>query len=98
MNVLLLICSEGFFRAENMVMNLARNLRRLSCYCVMGVFCDPRYGHTEIAGHAGQERLTVELIPCRGRIDYHAIGRIRDVLVMHEIDILHTHGYKADLY
>jgi glycosyltransferase involved in cell wall biosynthesis len=42
--------------------------------------------------------LEVQQIVCRGRWDWQAVGAIRDKLESLNIDLLHTHGYKADIY
>jgi glycosyltransferase involved in cell wall biosynthesis len=96
--ILFLISSEGYYGAENMLIALARNLSRLGCHCVIGVFCDARSPHTEVAEHALRNGLTVEIVPCNGRLDWSAVARIRKLLAKHTVDILHPHGYKADLY
>jgi len=98
LNILLLISSEGYYGVENMIVTLARHLSRQGCQCVVGVFCNSRSPHTEVAEQAQRHRLTVELVPCNGRWDWNAVARIRELLVKHSVDVLHPHGYKADLY
>jgi glycosyltransferase involved in cell wall biosynthesis len=98
LSVLFLISSEGFFGVENMLVNLALALRILGCRCVVGVFCDSRIPHTEVGDMARALGLTVEMIPCAGRFDPRAVARIRKLQAFHEVDVLHTHGYKADAY
>src|SRR5262249_4611105 len=45
---------------------------------------------------AVERGVQAELIPCRGRFDWRALGEIRRLARTH--DLIHTHGYKADLY
>jgi glycosyltransferase involved in cell wall biosynthesis len=97
-SVLFLISSEGYFGAENMLVNLATALSNLGCRCVVGVFCDSRFQHTEVGDGAKAEGLTVELVPCAGRLDMRAVKQIRGLIAKYDVDVLHTHGYKADLY
>ena len=40
----------------------------------------------------------VETVPCAGRWDWKTVGRIRELVKAHGVDVLHTHGYKADVY
>ena len=55
--VLLLISSEGYFGVENMLVNLAVALSKQGCRCVVAVFCDERFHHTEVGEL---------LLPCEG--------------------------------
>jgi glycosyltransferase involved in cell wall biosynthesis len=38
------------------------------------------------------------MVHCKGRADWRAVKQIEEYLQEDEIDIVHTHGYKADLY
>ena len=96
--VLLLISSEGYFGVENMLVNLGVALSRMGCRCVVGVFCDARFPHAEVGDRARARGLAVEIVPCAARFDWRAAARIRRLVEEHKVDLLHTHGYKADLY
>jgi glycosyltransferase involved in cell wall biosynthesis len=98
MTILQLISSEGYFGAESMLVTLARYLSRLGCDPVVGVFCDARNPHTEVGTMARAAGLTVRMIPCAGRWDRRAVGTIRALLETERIEVLHAHGYKADVY
>lgn len=98
MNILFLVSSSGHYGIENMLLALASNLQTLGYRCVLGVFRDARVPHTEIAAAAEQSGLTVEIVDCNGRIDQIAVKQIRHLFRKHEIDVVHPHGYKADLY
>jgi glycosyltransferase involved in cell wall biosynthesis len=81
-----------------MLVNLGVALSKLGCRCVVGVFCDSRFSHTEVGDRARAQGLTVEIVPCVGRCDWRAAAHIRKLLGEYNVDVLHTHGYKADLY
>lgn len=98
MTILFLISSEGYYGVENMIVTLARHLSQLGCQCVVGVFCNSHSPHTEVAEQAQRQGLTVEIVRCKGRWDWKAVAQIRKLLVKHNVDILHPHGYKADVY
>jgi glycosyltransferase involved in cell wall biosynthesis len=98
MNILFLISSAGHYGMENMLLALTRNLSRLGCRCIVGVFCDARDPHTEVAEEAQKQGLIVELVHCKGRIDRTAVQQICRLVTKYEIDVVHPHGYKADLY
>jgi glycosyltransferase involved in cell wall biosynthesis len=81
-----------------MLVNLGVALSKLGCRCVVGVFCDSRFYHTEVGDRARAQGLTVEIVPCVGRCDWRAVAHIRKLVSEYNVDVLHTHGYKAALY
>ena len=98
MTILSLISSEGYYGAENMLVTLAWNLSHLGCQSIVAVFRDSRFHHVEVAEQAQRRGLRVEIVPCNGRWDWRAVARIRKLLIQHNVDVLHPHGYKSDLY
>jgi glycosyltransferase involved in cell wall biosynthesis len=96
--VLQLISSEGYYGAESMLVALARALPRLGWEAVVGVLRDERFPHTEVAEEARRLGLPAEIVPCNGRCDPRAVRRIRRLLEEHGAEVVHSHGYKADLY
>jgi glycosyltransferase involved in cell wall biosynthesis len=98
MNVLQLISSEGFYGAENMLVALAKSLAGCDHVVRIGVFHDARDPHLEVAAAARAEGLATRLVPCRGRADWRAVRTIRREIERSAIDVVHAHGYKADLY
>jgi glycosyltransferase involved in cell wall biosynthesis len=97
-NVLQLISSSGYYGAENVVVSLSEALERQDCRSVVGVFHQAGQQNEELTRQAEQRGLTVRQIPCRGRWDWGAVRAIRDEVEHLKIDVLHTHGYKADIY
>lgn len=98
MTILYLISSEGYYGAESMLVSLARAASRIGHRCLVAAFCDSRFGGTEVAEEARRQGLEVKTVACNGRLDWGTVGRIRRLLTEHGVDVLHTHGYKADLY
>jgi len=98
MKTLQLISSAGHYGAENMLLNLAKSLERLGCTSVLGVFENLHRPNTEIAEHARQVGLQTVAIRCQGRADREAVRAIRSHIETQRIDLVHTHGYKADIY
>jgi glycosyltransferase involved in cell wall biosynthesis len=98
MNVLHLISSGGYYGAENVVGSLAESLETQGCRNVVGVFHNERQRNEDFIRQAERRNLTVVPIPCRGRWDRQTVRVIRDTLDSMSIDILHTHGYKPDIY
>src|SRR5438034_7941274 len=79
--ILHLISSEGFYGAENMVLNLMAALRAKGCDSSLGVFLNAHRPHSEIAQRAREKGFTTDIIPCGGRLDRKAISAIRDLRV-----------------
>jgi glycosyltransferase involved in cell wall biosynthesis len=96
--ILFLISSEGYYGMENMLVGLAQQLSQQGCQCVVGVFCDKRRRHTEVADEATRRGLTVELVECRGKWDWSSVRRVRQLIGKYNVEVLHPHGYKADMY
>jgi glycosyltransferase involved in cell wall biosynthesis len=97
MNVLQLISSTGYYGAESMLLALSAGLTRRGCKAVVGTFRDARSPHTEIADQADRRGIPVEIIPCAGKWDWRAVRVIGQIISRHQVDVIHTHGYKADL-
>jgi glycosyltransferase involved in cell wall biosynthesis len=98
LRVLHLISSGGLYGAENVVIHLALALKRLNCEVVIGVFQNRHRPNTEIAETARQHGLEIAVFECRGRLDFGTVRAIRNFICERELDILHTHGYKANIY
>jgi glycosyltransferase involved in cell wall biosynthesis len=98
MTIFQLISSEGFYGAESMLVALSGSLVRSGETLIVGVFQNSRNPHMEVADFALRQGLTVKIIPCGGRWSRKAVREIGDLLDEYQVDILHSHGYKADLY
>jgi glycosyltransferase involved in cell wall biosynthesis len=98
MTVFQLVSSQGFYGMESMMLTLARGLDALGVRSVVGVFEDGRQAHTEVGDMARSHGLPVEIIRCNGRLDVGAAARLRAALDRYQATVLHTHGYKADIY
>jgi glycosyltransferase involved in cell wall biosynthesis len=98
MRVLHLISSQGPYGAENVLLNLAVASQLPGCNAVVGVLRDARNPHTEVADQARARGLEVEIFPCAGRLDPGAVAAIRRRLRALTVDVVHSHGYKANFY
>ena len=98
MNILQLISSGGYYGAENVVVALSESLARKNCRSLIGVFRHKTQQNEELTRQAQRRGLAVLPIPCRGRWDWQTIRAIREILISQKIDVLHTHGYKPDIY
>lgn len=98
MKVLHLISSGGFYGAERVILTLSKAMNRAGHASTIGVFHNSHRPNTEIAADAQSSNLPVELIRCNGRFDWGAVRTLRAVVQKAEPQVLHTHGYKADIY
>jgi glycosyltransferase involved in cell wall biosynthesis len=100
LNVLQLISSGlGYYGAERVVVTLANALEELNTHNIVAAFFNTaKESHLEVLEHANQHGLQTEQITCNGRLDRRAVKSIRDIVARHNIDIIHCHGIKPDLY
>jgi glycosyltransferase involved in cell wall biosynthesis/GT2 family glycosyltransferase len=98
LRVLQLISSGGYYGAENMAMQLSISLKSTNNEVLLGIFNNAHRPNRELADAAERRGLDVELIECKGRIDFGTIGVIRKLILTRKIDIVHSHGYKANIY
>jgi glycosyltransferase involved in cell wall biosynthesis len=98
MKILQLISSEGFYGAENVVAALTRDLEQAGNSVLVGVFENIHASPNNVAAQFESRGLQVVRIPCRSRFDRAAIKRIREIIRSHGIGLVHSHGYKSDIY
>ena len=96
--VLQLISSKGLFGAENVVLQLAKESVPLGVKAFVGVFRNLHSPHTEIAEAAERMKIETKVFSCRGRLDLRTVKEIRQFIQVNNINILHSHGYKANIY
>jgi len=97
--ILHLRSSGGLYGAEQVILNLARELNALDCtnhiVCFNNISQDP---HLELLDEAKKTKLSAFAIDCRGRFDRQVATRIRELIRSNDIDVLHCHDYKARLF
>lgn len=98
MRVLQLISSIGYYGAEAVVINLSKGLKELGIANTIGVFRNAHRPNLEVAEVARRLELPVEIVPCSGRVDWQCVRTIREIVERERIDLIHTHGYKTNLY
>ena len=98
MKILHIISSGGMYGAEAVIVNMSRTLTEGPHTSILGVFSNAPNPNLEL--HQAAARLSIEshLIPCDGQIDRSAIAAIRQLAIQTGADIVHAHGFKADLY
>jgi glycosyltransferase involved in cell wall biosynthesis len=98
MKVLHIISSSGMYGAEAVILNLVRELAFGPHRSALGVFCNSSNPSIELYEVALREGFESHLIACKGQIDRSAMADIRDLVGRTGADVVHTHGYKADIY
>lgn len=98
MRVLHLISSSGVYGAEKMVAGLCAVLPSFAVVPVLEVFDNAHSPNIDVAEYAAGMGVEVRLLPCGGRFDVNAVRRLRADIRRMDAQIVHAHGYKANLY
>jgi glycosyltransferase involved in cell wall biosynthesis len=98
MKVLHLISSGGMYGAESVVATLASNLQNRGEDTIVGIFDNAHRPKNDASDRIEKAGVKVIRIPCSGRADRLTVRAIRELIRTEQIDILHSHGYKADIY
>ena len=98
MRVLHVISSCGMYGAESVILNISRTLNEGSHRSIIGVFLNASNPNQQLHETAARVGVESHLIPCKSRIDWSAVIRIRELAAQTGADVVHAHGYKADLY
>ena len=96
--VLQLISSGGYYGAENMLLNLCASQEKTGCQNSLLLFYNVHVPNVEFYERARRRGLSVRMVHCKGRADWRAVRQIEEYIQEDGIDLVHTHGYKADLY
>lgn len=98
MKVLQIISSGGMYGAEAVILNLSRALNGGPHRSMLGVFSNSSNPNLQLYNKAVAESIESHLIPCNGQIDRTTIDSIRALVTRTRADVVHAHGYKADVY
>jgi len=98
LKVLQLISSGGYYGAENMLLNLCASQEEAGCRNSLLLFYNVHVPNVEFYERARRRGISVRMVHCRGRADWRAVRQIREYIAEDVIDVVHAHGYKADLY
>jgi glycosyltransferase involved in cell wall biosynthesis len=96
--ILHIISSGGMYGAEAVILNMSRTLNEASHTSVLGVFSNSSNPNLQLHEVAAKEGIKSHLIPCKGQIDPTVSTSIRELVGRTNPDVVHAHGYKADIY
>ena len=98
MRILHIISSSGMYGAEAVILNLSRTLNEGQHSSILGVFSNSSNPNLQLHDAATREGIESHPIPCQGQVDRTAIAGIRELAASIKADVVHAHGYKADIY
>ena len=100
MRVLHVISSNGMYGAEAVILQLARAMdgRDHSGSSCLAVFAHKGQPQPELYQAACRAGLEAVQIPCSGQLDPQLGSRLRSIVEATGADVVHAHGYKADIY
>jgi glycosyltransferase involved in cell wall biosynthesis len=96
--VLQLRSSIGFFGAENVILELAKGLQHTDYRPIIGVFKNGSPASEALAEIARQHGIATVGFRDQRPFDHKAAGAIRNFVKENRIDLIHSHGYKANVY
>lgn len=96
--ILQLISSGGFFGAENVLLELSVELRNLGHSVTIGIFNNLHKPNLELIEKARARSLNIIIFECNGKFDLKAVSGIGSYVKENLIGIIHTHGYKSNIY
>lgn len=96
-NILHLISSSGFYGAERVMLQLAKESNCNGTKSWVSALNNAYNSHLEVIDAARENRLPAHAFESRGRFDWKTINSLCDFIKDNNIDILHTHNYKANL-
>jgi glycosyltransferase involved in cell wall biosynthesis len=98
MKVLHIISSGGMYGAEAVILTLSRIMNTGPHQSVLGVFSNSARPNLQLYEAATAENIEAHLISCTGQLDRSVPAAIRKLVQQIGADIVHAHGYKADIY
>ncbi|HZY71711.1 MAG TPA: glycosyltransferase family 4 protein [Edaphobacter sp.] len=98
MKILHIISSGGMYGSESVILNLSRMLNESSHASDLGVFSNTSNPNLQLHEVAVKQGIESHLIPCAGQVDPTVVEKIRRLVAQTSADVVHAHGYKADVY
>ncbi len=99
MRVLHLISSGGMYGAEAVILQLSAEMEASQQgNNLLSVFSHAGHPVPDLHVAAMRAGVASELLTCRGQLDFAVPRVIRRMTERLEVDIVHAHGYKADIY
>ncbi len=89
--------SSGIFGAERVILTIGKNIDKK--YKVILICLRSSDGKSDILMKKAEEiGVQVISVDVSGKMDFSSLKHIRDILKKHQVKILHSHDFKANLY
>ena len=98
MKILHLISSGGMYGAEAVILTLSQTLIDMGDESEIALFENLPSTNLDLRAAAIRTSIPTHTVVCHGQLDLSLPGRIRDLAHAVSADVVHAHGYKADLY
>lgn len=98
MRVLHLISSGGMYGAEAVILSLSAAINATEHRVLLGVFSNTEAPNLELRDAARSAGIETHTIECRGQLDLAVPSRLLKLAQLTRSDVIHTHGYKANIY
>ncbi len=95
--VLQLGSPTGLYGAERWILALIKHLDPARVHTLVGVIKDDPALEAPLLDEARQRGFDTVVIEALGRFNWAAVTGLREAIRKHQVQILHTHGYKQDL-
>jgi len=96
--VLHLCSSLGMFGGEHAILTLVQGMKVSNFKHTIGVLKNSHNPNIDLVYSASELGIDTTVFPCDGRLDFNAILAIHNLLRQENIQIIHSHDYKSDLY
>ena len=96
--ILHLRSSLGLYGAEQVILNLARELNALGCTNHIVCFNNTQNPHLELVEEATKINLSAFAVDCHGLFDRQTVRSIREFIRNKDINVVHCHDYKACVF
>ncbi|MFV0438590.1 MAG: glycosyltransferase [Desulfopila sp.] len=98
MKVLHLISSSSFFGAERVVVELCKYMAAMEVVPIVGLFFRDKETLEDFSRELQGTPVTLISFDGKKLISYKNISQVNELIDHHQIDIVHSHGYKSDIY
>jgi glycosyltransferase involved in cell wall biosynthesis len=98
MKVLHIISSGGMYGAEAVILNLSRALEQGPHRSLLAAFANSANPNLQLHKAAQQQGIESHVIACQGQVDRSTIHTLRELVTRTGADVVHAHGFKADIY
>ncbi|WP_075186307.1 glycosyltransferase [Teredinibacter haidensis] len=96
--VLHIRCTGQLLGAERVILELGKFLPEFSYHPIIGIPVEANLPRPEFAIEAEKMGFDIVQFPIKHAFDISAPARIRRYINEHNIDVVHTHGYREDFY